>query len=157
MTAPTCRQPAGSRTSRIADIQLSARIEWRFAENSDTLADRIHAAKAAGLNHTEFHLWREQLLNEDLDGLPAADPTFRLLSCRQVGRGARGRTSSCSALLCPAPPIWLRPQSPSPARSSRSTTGIEHPCVDLAKTALTLDIIEIVATRSAHIFGACCR
>lgn len=38
---------------------LSTCIEWHFAEAGD-LAARIHAAKAAGLNAVEFHLWRDK-------------------------------------------------------------------------------------------------
>ena len=47
---------------------LSACIEWQFAEDNDTLADRVRAARAAGLAHAEFHLWRDK----DMAGLAAA-------------------------------------------------------------------------------------
>lgn len=49
-------------------MQLSACIEWQFAEGYDTLGDRVRAAKAAGLSHAEFHLWRDK----DMSGLAAA-------------------------------------------------------------------------------------
>ncbi|HQS68063.1 MAG: hydroxypyruvate isomerase [Novosphingobium sp. 28-62-57] len=47
---------------------LSACIEWQFAQDHDTLADRVRAAKAAGLGHAEFHLWRDK----DMAGLATA-------------------------------------------------------------------------------------
>ena len=49
-------------------MDLSACIEWQFAENSDDLAGRVRAAKAAGLAHAEFHLWRDK----DMAGLAEA-------------------------------------------------------------------------------------
>lgn len=49
-------------------MDLSACIEWQFAEGNDNLADRVRAAKAAGLAHTEFHLWRDK----DMAGIAAA-------------------------------------------------------------------------------------
>lgn len=49
-------------------MHLSACIEWQFAKDNNTLADRIRAAKAAGLAHAEFHLWRDK----DMAGLATA-------------------------------------------------------------------------------------
>jgi hydroxypyruvate isomerase len=49
-------------------MQLSACIEWQFGEAGDDLASRLRAAKAAGLDHAEFHLWRDK----DLVALGAA-------------------------------------------------------------------------------------
>lgn len=43
----------------LAPHALSACIEWQFTEAGD-LAARIHAAKAAGLDAVEFHLWRDK-------------------------------------------------------------------------------------------------
>jgi len=39
---------------------LSACIEWQFKEAGDGLPERIRAAKAAGFDHVEFHLWRDK-------------------------------------------------------------------------------------------------
>lgn len=49
-------------------MDLSACIEWQFAEDNDSLGDRVRAAKAAGLSHAEFHLWRDK----DMAGLATA-------------------------------------------------------------------------------------
>ncbi|MEZ5742443.1 MAG: TIM barrel protein [Sphingomonadaceae bacterium] len=49
-------------------MQLSACVEWQFAEVDKDLPDRIRAASAAGLSHCEFHLWRDK----DMDGVAAA-------------------------------------------------------------------------------------
>lgn len=49
-------------------MKLSACIEWQFAEENDGLGDRIRAAKAAGLDHAEFHLWRDK----DMAGIAEA-------------------------------------------------------------------------------------
>ena len=49
-------------------MNLSACIEWQFAEDMDSLGDRVRAAKAAGLSHAEFHLWRDK----DMAGLATA-------------------------------------------------------------------------------------
>lgn len=49
-------------------MHLSACIEWQFADNNASLADRVHAAKAAGLTRAEFHLWRDK----DMAGLATA-------------------------------------------------------------------------------------
>lgn len=42
-----------------ARYQLSSCIEWQFAEAGD-LDARLRAAKAAGLEMAEFHLWRDK-------------------------------------------------------------------------------------------------
>ncbi len=49
-------------------MNVSACIEWQFAEGNDNLADRVRAAKAAGLSMCEFHLWRDK----DMAGLATA-------------------------------------------------------------------------------------
>jgi hydroxypyruvate isomerase len=43
-------------------MYLAACIEWLFADDHEEIADRIHAAKAAGLTAVEFHLWRTKPL-----------------------------------------------------------------------------------------------
>jgi hydroxypyruvate isomerase len=45
-------------------MKLSACIEWLFAKEYPDFADRIRAAKRAGLDAVEFHLWREKPLTE---------------------------------------------------------------------------------------------
>jgi hydroxypyruvate isomerase len=49
-------------------MRLSPCIEWHFADEHPQMPDRIRAAKAAGYNHAEFHLWRDK----DIDGIAAA-------------------------------------------------------------------------------------
>ena len=49
-------------------MKLSPCIEWIFADAHDSLGDRIRAAKAAGYDHAEFHLWRDK----DMAGLAQA-------------------------------------------------------------------------------------
>lgn len=49
-------------------MNLSPCIEWMFAAEHPALADRIRAAKAAGFDRAEFHLWRDK----DLDAVAAA-------------------------------------------------------------------------------------
>lgn len=49
-------------------MQLSACIEWLFADESDDVPDRIRRAKAAGLDAVEFWFWS----NKDLDAIEAA-------------------------------------------------------------------------------------
>ena len=44
-------------------MQLSACIEWLFADEADDIGARIHAAKAAGLDAVEFWLWRNKALD----------------------------------------------------------------------------------------------
>lgn len=41
-------------------MKLSPCIEWMFAAEHPALADRIRAAKAAGFDRVEFHLWRDK-------------------------------------------------------------------------------------------------
>jgi len=51
-------------------MYLAACIEWLFASEHPDIADRIRAAKAAGLDAVEFHLWRDkplQAIREALD------------------------------------------------------------------------------------------
>jgi hydroxypyruvate isomerase len=43
-------------------MKLSACIEWLFAQEFPDFAQRIHAAKDAGLAAVEFHLWRDKPL-----------------------------------------------------------------------------------------------
>ena len=49
-------------------MKLSACIEWLFADATDDFAQRIHLAKASGLDAVEFWLWS----NKDLDAIEAA-------------------------------------------------------------------------------------
>lgn len=49
-------------------MQLSACIEWLFADEAEDIVDRIRLAKAAGLDAVEFWHWR----NKDLDAIEAA-------------------------------------------------------------------------------------
>lgn len=49
-------------------MDLSACIEWQFTEAGEGLPARIHAAKAAGFDFVEFHLWRDK----DLEGIELA-------------------------------------------------------------------------------------
>jgi hydroxypyruvate isomerase len=49
-------------------MQLSACIEWLFADEAETFPDRIRAARAAGLDAVEFWRWS----NKDLDAIAAA-------------------------------------------------------------------------------------
>jgi hydroxypyruvate isomerase len=45
-------------------MKLSACIEWLFADESDSIPDRIRAAAACGLHGVEFHQWRNKNLDE---------------------------------------------------------------------------------------------
>ena len=49
-------------------MQLSACIEWLFADEAENVADRIRRAKAAGLGAVEFWFWS----NKDLDAVEMA-------------------------------------------------------------------------------------
>lgn len=49
-------------------MRYSACIEWLFAAEAPEFVDRIHAAKAAGLDAVEFWRWS----NKDLDAVEAA-------------------------------------------------------------------------------------
>jgi hydroxypyruvate isomerase len=49
-------------------MQLSPCIEWIFAAEHPDMPDRIRAARAAGLDSAEFHLWRDK----DVDAIAAA-------------------------------------------------------------------------------------
>ncbi|PKP94817.1 MAG: hydroxypyruvate isomerase [Alphaproteobacteria bacterium HGW-Alphaproteobacteria-16] len=50
-------------------MKLSPCIEWMFAAEHSELADRIRAAKAAGFDRVEFHLWRDKDLEKAADAL----------------------------------------------------------------------------------------
>ena len=56
---------------------LSSCIEWQFAEAGD-LAARLRAAKDAGLDLAEFHLWRDKPIEAMAEAL--ADTGMRLTS-----------------------------------------------------------------------------
>lgn len=58
-----------------APYPLSSCIEWHFAEAGD-LAARVHAAKAAGLDAVEFHLWRDKPLDAVAEALSATGVTL---------------------------------------------------------------------------------
>jgi hydroxypyruvate isomerase len=49
-------------------MQLSACIEWLFADESDDVPDRIRRARAAGFDAVEFWRWT----NKDIDAIGAA-------------------------------------------------------------------------------------
>ncbi len=44
-------------------IQLSACIEWLFADESDSIPDRVRLAARCGLQGVEFHQWRNKPLD----------------------------------------------------------------------------------------------
>lgn len=50
-------------------MKLSPCIEWIFSEEYPDLGDRIRAAKAAGFDRAEFHLWRDKDLDSVADAL----------------------------------------------------------------------------------------
>lgn len=50
-------------------MKLSPCIEWIFAPEHPALADRIRAAKAAGYDRVEFHLWRDKDLDAAAEAL----------------------------------------------------------------------------------------
>lgn len=56
--------------------RLSACIEWQFTEAGDGLPERIRAAKAAGLDHCEFHLWRDKDMAGVADALDETGVTL---------------------------------------------------------------------------------
>jgi hydroxypyruvate isomerase len=41
-------------------MKLSPCIEWMFADQHEDMADRVRAAKAAGYDCVEYHLWRDK-------------------------------------------------------------------------------------------------
>jgi len=45
-------------------MKLSACIEWLFADETDSVPQRIHLATKAGLQGVEFHQWRNKPLDE---------------------------------------------------------------------------------------------
>jgi hydroxypyruvate isomerase len=45
-------------------MYLSACIEWLFKDENPQFADRVRAAKAAGLDAVEFHLWNDKPIEE---------------------------------------------------------------------------------------------
>lgn len=49
-------------------MRLSPCIEWIFAPENPDMADRVRAARAAGYDAAEFHLWRDK----DIDSVAAA-------------------------------------------------------------------------------------
>lgn len=52
-------------------MYTAACIEWLFAAEHPEMADRIHAAAAAGLRAVEFHLWRNKELEPIREALQA--------------------------------------------------------------------------------------
>jgi hydroxypyruvate isomerase len=44
-------------------LSLTACVEWLFEPEHKPFAERVHAAKAAGLSAVEFHLWRDKPLD----------------------------------------------------------------------------------------------
>jgi hydroxypyruvate isomerase len=49
-------------------MKFSACIEWLFADETTDVAERIHCARAAGLDGVEFWFWQ----NKDIDSIAAA-------------------------------------------------------------------------------------
>ncbi|HWU01299.1 MAG TPA: TIM barrel protein [Novosphingobium sp.] len=49
-------------------MKLSPCIEWIFAAEHEAMPDRIRAARAAGYDRAEFHLWRDK----DIEGIAQA-------------------------------------------------------------------------------------
>jgi hydroxypyruvate isomerase len=56
------------RSKKEIHMFISPCIEWIFGDEHESMADRVRAVKAAGLNHAEFHLWRDK----DVDGVAEA-------------------------------------------------------------------------------------
>lgn len=60
-------------------MKLSACIEWLFADETESVAERVRLAAACGLEGVEFHQWR----NKDIAAVTAAlrDTGLALTSC----------------------------------------------------------------------------
>src|SRR3712207_3854776 len=58
----------GAFAAREDNVYLSPCIEWIFADEHPQLPGRIRAAKAAGFDAAEFHLWRDK----DVEAIAAA-------------------------------------------------------------------------------------
>jgi hydroxypyruvate isomerase len=50
-------------------VYLSPCIEWIFASEHPEMEDRVRAAKAAGFDSAEFHLWRDKDVDAIADAL----------------------------------------------------------------------------------------
>jgi hydroxypyruvate isomerase len=52
-------------------MKLSACIEWLFADETDSIPQRVHLAAEAGLQGVEFHQWRNKPLDQVRQALDA--------------------------------------------------------------------------------------
>jgi hydroxypyruvate isomerase len=55
--------------------KLVACIEWLFRSEHDDFAERVRAAKAAGFDSVEFHLWRDKPIDALAEALARNDVT----------------------------------------------------------------------------------
>ena len=72
-------------------MYLAACIEWLFAAENPSFVDRIRAARDAGLEAVEFHLWRDKPLADIRRTLEATGmklASFVVEPRRKIGRAS---------------------------------------------------------------------
>lgn len=145
-------------------MKLSPCIEWIFAAEHPALADRIRAAKAAGFDRVEFHLWRDK----DLDAAAAAlaetgvrltgfvvEPRRSLVDPAQHGEFLDAvRDSLAAARRVGSPPLvvasgFLR-EGVSPEEHRQEAVKALRQATALAEEAGVVLVLEPLNTRVEH-------
>ncbi len=117
---------------------LSPCIEWIFAPEAPEFADRIRAAKRAGLEAVEFHLWRAKPLDDVLRALDetgvritslVVDPRVHLVNpgAREAILSAVRETfPAARRLRCPAIVVASGPLMPGAGAAQQHDTLVGH-------------------------------
>jgi len=145
-------------------MYLSACIEWIFQAEHEDIADRIVAAKAAGLGGVEFHLWRNKPIERIADAVKrtgirvtslVVDPRCHLANPGATGEiveSVKGSVPAATAVGAPAMVVASGPPVPGVDEAATHAAMIANlkaaaPVVEAA--GLTL-LLEPLNTRVEH-------
>lgn len=145
-------------------MKLSPCIEWMFAAEHPELADRIRAAKAAGFDRVEFHLWRDKDLEQAAAALAetgvqltgfVVEPRRSIVDPAQHGEFLDAvRDSLAAARQMGSPPLvvasgfWRDGVSPEDHRAA-AVTALKQAAA-LAEAADIILVLEPLNTKVEH-------
>jgi hydroxypyruvate isomerase len=145
-------------------MYLSPCIEWLFAEEHPNFVDRIAAARDAGFEAVEFHLWRDKPLDEVRRALEetgvaltsfVVEPRRSLVDPAQHEeflQAVRESLDAARRVGCPALVVasgFTRPDVPREEHHAAAVSALRK-AADLAEQAGIMLLLEPLNTRVEH-------
>jgi hydroxypyruvate isomerase len=145
-------------------MYLSACIEWLFQAEHDDIAERVDAAKAAGLGGVEFHLWRNKPIDRIADAVRrtgmrvtsiVVDPRCHLanpVATDEIVKSVRESSPAAKAVGAPAMVVASGPSIPGVdevATQAAMVTNLKAAAPIVEAAGITL-LVEPLNTRVEH-------